>query len=256
VGIAEVGTVPALEFNLYPENPMSLSSSPLLIIAMPSFLLVACSDKDDPDDGDDTGQATECTKEARASYQLTLLDEDGSGITDASVAFSVEDRGEASCEGWEEGEWVCGWEVEGSLHITIDADGYSSEEFDVVVTADECHVETVIETRTLESVECTEEYVHAIVVETVDASGGAVEDTDVAWGYPDADMEPIVCDWMGGNLYGCASEESGDLEVFANSPIHGSAYQSFVVEHDGCHPVQQSWTAVLGESTSTDPGDE
>jgi hypothetical protein len=114
---------------------MSLSRLILPLALLSAF--TACGDKE-----------VACTEEARASAQLTLVDEAGAPVVGASV-IAATDTGDLDCEDWDaSGVYVCGYEVSGPFVISIEAEGFEPQEIELEVslTEDECHVETVQET--------------------------------------------------------------------------------------------------------------
>jgi hypothetical protein len=114
---------------------MSFSRLILPLALLSAF--TACGDKE-----------VACTEEARSSVQLTLVDESGAPVVGASV-IAAADTGDIDCEDWDaSGVYVCGYEVSGVFVISIEAEGFESQEIELEVglTDDECHVETVQET--------------------------------------------------------------------------------------------------------------
>jgi hypothetical protein len=95
------------------------------------------------------GGETNCTTEARASVQLTVEDEAGSPIPDASLTWTEPDGVPTTCENMSAGEYVCGWEAAGELTIEVTATGFDTQQFGVTVGEDECHVITEMVTVTL-----------------------------------------------------------------------------------------------------------
>jgi hypothetical protein len=92
-----------------------------------------------------------CDDYAASSVQLTLVDESGAPVVGASV-IAAADTGDIDCEDWDaSGVYICGYEVSGLFVISIEAEGFESQEIELEVglTEDECHVETVQETVTL-----------------------------------------------------------------------------------------------------------
>ena len=90
-----------------------------------------------------------CNDYAAASVQITLVDESGAPVEGAEIDYeSVEADLHGPCDEIGAGEYVCGYEVSGALHISITAEGFepAEVELEVGVTEDECHVETVVET--------------------------------------------------------------------------------------------------------------
>ena len=104
-------------------------------------LLTGCPPKDGPEAEDSGNRGIDCTADARASAQIDLVDAGGAPIGGASLSWST-DEGDGSCEEFIAGEYVCGWEVAGAMHIVAEAEGYVSAEVDLVVEEDECHVIT------------------------------------------------------------------------------------------------------------------
>lgn len=96
-------------------------------------------EKAQPDSGD-TGHI-DCTAEARASVQLTVLDPEGAPVADAAATYDV-GGGAQTCEPMPDGVLVCGWEVSGPMHIQVEAEGFAPEELDIIVESDVCHVIT------------------------------------------------------------------------------------------------------------------
>jgi len=91
------------------------------------------------------GTLVDCTTEARASVQLTVVDGAGAAIDGASAQYTIESESWPSpqpCESVGGGVLVCGWEVEDTFHIDVSAPGYLSQTVQVEVWADQCHVIT------------------------------------------------------------------------------------------------------------------
>jgi hypothetical protein len=124
-----------------------------LVLVASSLLLSACGG-----DSNGTGSPSgvECTTEARASVQVTVVDVMGVAVLDATVTFSVDGGVEEDAEcvrtaaagGCE--EWVAGFERAGAFVVrAVSADGATKDEESVTVTKDECHVTTQTVTLTL-----------------------------------------------------------------------------------------------------------
>jgi hypothetical protein len=114
---------------------MSLSRLLLPLALLSAF--TACGDKE-----------VACTEEARSSVQITLVDESDAPVVGATVT-AVADGQDIDCEDWDDaGVYTCGYEVSGVFVISIEAEGFESQEIELEVslTEDECHVETVQET--------------------------------------------------------------------------------------------------------------
>lgn len=108
--------------------------APRLLLACTSLLpLVACL------------ESVECTTEARASVQLTVVDASGAAIDGASATYTIESESwpqPQDCEDIGDGTLICGWEVEDLFHIEVEAPGYAAASVEIEVGGDECHVIT------------------------------------------------------------------------------------------------------------------
>ncbi|MCK6503934.1 hypothetical protein L6R53_11130 [Myxococcota bacterium] len=105
----------------------------LLLAATAHLPLLACE------------EGIDCTTEARASVQLTVVDAAGATIPDASATYTIESESwpaPQDCEDLGGGTLVCGWEVEDTFHIEVEAPGYAARTLEVEVGGDECHVIT------------------------------------------------------------------------------------------------------------------
>jgi hypothetical protein len=86
-----------------------------------------------------------CTQEARASVQVTVVDENGAVIPDATVVMQAAGRAEEPCESFGDASvFVCGFEISGPIAVRAEAPGRTPVERTVVVgeTEDGCHVVT------------------------------------------------------------------------------------------------------------------
>jgi hypothetical protein len=85
-----------------------------------------------------------CDDMAVASVVVTIVDQDGTAITDAAVVYNVNGGQDANCEDGAEGEWICGYEETGQIEVTAAKSGYTSDSDTVTVslTEDECHVQS------------------------------------------------------------------------------------------------------------------
>jgi hypothetical protein len=205
-------------------------------LALVFLATLGCPSEPDPVD---------CTTEARASIQLTVLDESGAPVTDASATYTAAGA-TADCESTGDGTFVCGYEVAGEIEVTITATGFATDTFTQVVESDECHVITETVERTLSPVECTDIAVPSIEVTVTDSQGAAVETGDVVWNMADEDDLPEPCDWLGGNVWTCAYEVSGELAVeISNAGPYEPYRETVTVEADECHVITESLSAVL-----------
>lgn len=88
-------------------------------------------------------EETECTLEAAGSVNVTVEDELGDPIVDATVTYSTDEVTDEACENMGgENVWVCGWEVDGDITVTASAEWHDTAEETVTVelTEDGCHV--------------------------------------------------------------------------------------------------------------------
>ena len=85
-----------------------------------------------------------CDNVAVSSALVQVLDEFGDPVVGADVRYQPADGMDQSCEelGAEPGQYVCGYEVPGSMTITVDALGFEVAQIEVDVQSDECHVIT------------------------------------------------------------------------------------------------------------------
>ena len=111
-----------------------MSRLPALLLACP--LAFGCLTEDD---------GVDCTTLAAASVQLTVSDPSGAAIPGATAEYTVSGEDWTApepCEQMPDGTFVCGWEVEDSFQIWVDAEGYGSEYLEADVQSDGCHVIT------------------------------------------------------------------------------------------------------------------
>lgn len=189
----------------------------------------------------------DCTTEARASVQVTVVDEGGAAIPDAQVAYTTADGGGGACDAVPDGRWVCGWEVAGTLTIEVQADGYAPEEVAVEVPAGECHVESQDVTVTLGAVDCTDVELPAVELHVTAPDGSPVPEARGYYVPSDEDWTaPGACDPQGdGVTWLCGWELSGDLDVWVDAPGYFTWSETIAVGHDGCHPVREVRDVVL-----------
>ena len=100
-------------------------------------LFLGCGSKDD------TGELEDfvCTASIEYSVYVTVYNEDGSVIENASVSYSS-DPMSGDCEMDSVGGHYCGEEQSGDVTIFVSAEGYVDTEQTVTVEADVCHVIT------------------------------------------------------------------------------------------------------------------
>lgn len=82
-----------------------------------------------------------CTQELRWSVVVHLTDDRDVAVADATVTFESDDVLEP-CMSLSAGSYGCGGEVEGTLVIHVEREGFESQERTVDVGSDHCHVDT------------------------------------------------------------------------------------------------------------------
>jgi hypothetical protein len=83
---------------------------------------------------------TACTLEARASLNVSVVDDDGAPVDDAIVTAALQGGETKTCESSGDGGYFCDFfEVEGTFVVTATR-GDASDSATVEVGADECHV--------------------------------------------------------------------------------------------------------------------
>ena len=82
----------------------------------------------------------DCTQEELPGVYVTVANEDGAAIPDASVGFVPTDQDWTDyepCEAYNDG-WGCAWGLSGDIDIQVTADGYAPWTGEVTVGADCC----------------------------------------------------------------------------------------------------------------------
>ena len=188
---------------------------------------------------------TVCTDHLAWSVELTLEDGDGGLIEDAQVSITDGTITE-ECYGYE-GVYSCGAELAGDLTVIASAPGFSPDELDITVEADECHVITEQATLTLWPMDCTAEVVSSASVTVVDEDGAAIEEARVSYApvseYTD---ESIACEGHSG-VYYCGEEIAGELDIFVDADGFDSHSERITVEMtpDNCHVITEQVDVVL-----------
>ena len=80
-----------------------------------------------------------CTDDLRYAIDLTVVDDSGVPIPEATVTYSVDGGPTEDCNGVD-GYHSCGPELAGEYELTIEADGYDVETVVEEVLEDACHV--------------------------------------------------------------------------------------------------------------------
>ncbi len=169
----------------------------------------------------------DCTTEARASVQVTLVDSAGVDIGEADVSYSVDGGGTfTDCEEVIANQWVCGWEVSGEIVVRAEAIGYVTAEQTVTVGADECHVIGQTVELTLEDAvvagqwEEPRSYFIQLIEDDDECANSwelyGMNCYQMAWFCPSGDAEMIVTDIINSGEYAIE-----DNEVFVEFPQPG-----------------------------------
>ncbi len=189
---------------------------------------------------------TACTDDARSSITLSVVDEMGVSINDATATYSVDGSAAQDCEGWSDGSFACGWEQAGTFEITVDAAGYDAQTITQDVAEDECHVITELIEVTLMPVACTGEEVPSVEVTVTDVQGMDVTSGDVMWNMAAEDDLPEPCHHQGGNVWTCAAEVAGELVIEIDNAGPYQPFAEYVtVTADECHVITEQLDAVL-----------
>jgi hypothetical protein len=188
-----------------------------------------------------------CTDIAIASATVTVTDDAGAPIADATVEWSVDGVTWAACdEGGAAGAYRCGWEQAGELRIRASAAGYVAGEGDVSVPMDDqnCHVVGQSLTLTLAAdVDCTAELRPSVIATVAGASGEALTGVAVTWLRDGG--EPAPCVDQGEAGWWCADELAGRFVIAASADGHGPASVTIDVGEDECHVITEAVTLTL-----------
>lgn len=189
-----------------------------------------------------------CTDLAAASVTAYVVDAEGNPIPEATATFTVDGGAVQDCESFTDGTYICGWEQAGTIAVTIEAEGFvaATQEVTVGMDAEECHVEQQILDFTLEPVDCTDVAVPAVQVTLDSLDGEVLENPEVTWSVANSGGDPQPCQ-LQGEVWSCAHEETGDLEVYGTASGHTVDYEAVTVALDeaGCHPVTESVALVV-----------
>jgi hypothetical protein len=183
-----------------------------------------------------------CTDIGIASVQLTVEDAEGLAIPDATATYNLVGETPQDCEGWDDGTFSCGFELQGTIELHVEAAGYTSADQTVVVAADECHVLTEVVTVTLIETECTLEALPSAIItltdiDTTDPINVATVEYDFGDGFEECSGDDASNEWT------CGDELTGDMVLRIDADGYPLYEETHVVEldADGCHPM----TALL-----------
>ena len=187
-----------------------------------------------------------CDASAHASISMTVVDETGAPIPDATATYTVDGGAVQDCEDWGDGSLVCGIEEAGDFEITVDAWGFETATIQQTVGADECHVDGQVLEVELQAIACTEEALPSVLVTVTDSQGADVTTGDVSWNLADEDDLNEPCDWLGSNEWACGYETAGELRIdIENAGPYQPFSQLVTVTEDECHVITESMDAVL-----------
>lgn len=182
----------------------------------------------------------DCTTEARASVQVTLVDDADVDITEADVSYSTDGGGTfTDCEEVIASQWVCGWEVSGEIVIRAEAVGYLTGEQTVSVGSDECHVIGMDVEMTLEEAPVAGQWDEgrAYFVQLIEDDDECANSWDLysmncyqmAWFCPSGDAEIIVTDIINSGTY---SIEDDAVSVEFAQPGDVAPLLTFTIQSD------------------------
>ncbi len=212
--------------------------------ALSLLTLVACIPNTGEVGGDDTADGYDCTAEAVASVMASVTSEAGDDLAEATVTW-VGETSEGTCEAWN-GDFACGFEVEGEITVTAELPDYVTESVDVVVQADRCHVITEHVDIVLAEEECDADEAPGAWVSVVDHLDAAVGNASVTWSLANADMAPQPCDATGSEgLFACGWGVSGMMEFSASAPGHSWETAAVDVALGVCGPETEDVVITL-----------
>lgn len=190
----------------------------------------------------DTGTA--CTEIAASSVTLYVENPDGQP-DDGTVTWSLDGVEQGECYRVVTGTYTCGTEQAGTIVVTVAAAGFAVVTHEVVVIADECHVDTQVVNVTL--TECGNVSYAGLVIDLSASDGAAVTAAKVDYRTLDTDMASWVpCAENAGRWF-CAWDEYGNFEAKASLEGYADALGSATVplSEDGCHSDPQTVALIL-----------
>lgn len=181
-----------------------------------------------------------CTTIAVYSTTVSVEDEAGQPVNDATLTCTVDGGGEAPCEVLGNGQYACGIEQSGAFVITASAADYDDESVSVEVGADECHPIAEAVTIVLSGPVCTAEVVASVQVNLADAGGAPLEDPAVT--YQVGGGAESACTSSDGTSWLCGEDEVGSITVRGTASGHEAAEVTVAVAQDaaGCHAVTET----------------
>ena len=180
-----------------------------------------------------------CTEEARSSVSLSVLRSDGAIVPDVAVTFTVDGGASTACDDIGQGDFVCGFEIEGDFVISISAPGFIFAEEQVTVLADECHVISQVLTVLLEEEVMQGRYdepraYYVQLIEDEEDCANSWPDFGMncfqsAWFCPNGSVEIVVTDILNSGSYGIVN---GEVQVALAFPGDMPSTFAFTVGQD------------------------
>jgi len=189
---------------------------------------------------------------AAASVTVSVADEEGAAVADATVRFSVDGGDFSSCDSVGD-SWACGWEVAGDITIEVAAPGFETQTASAQIEDGECHVVSQSLDIILLPIDCTGEVVSSVLLTLTDNEGTLFEPGSGAWaqwGLADVDMPPQACGPSNDGRWECGVEQSGPFEIMAGKIGHYTASTTVDVASDGCHPITEEVELELVHATT------
>lgn len=183
-----------------------------------------------------------CDTMAAYSTTVEVTDADGGEVPGLTLSYSVDGEELGTCDQMQGTTWACGVERSGNFVITAKANEFVTQTAETDVVAGECHVVAELVDISLEAeTYCTAEYVPAMNVNVVGASGETLEGQMVQFRSAETDGAPWEDCEGEGQYWQCAFEQVGTFDVKAWSSGHKEAFELVTVAMDeaGCHPVTE-----------------
>lgn len=189
-----------------------------------------------------------CDTMAVASVNVTVVDEAGADVPDATVVFSVDGGADQPCDDFGD-TWACGFEIAGEITVKASAPGLmgDAKTVTIVMEDDGCHVAAQAVTLTLLD-EC-DDPPPAMMVTVLDPDGSAAEGEAVSWGRQGSDAAPQACAEDGSaGVWACGYGASGDLELYvtpAETDPYQGHFEELTVAEGECGPETVFKTVTL-----------
>ena len=188
----------------------------------------------------------DCTAIAAVSVSVSVVDDDGIHIPEATVTYLAE--GADTPEQCEEigDDFLCGYEVSGEILIQAEAEGYQSAEETVVVEEDECHVLGESIELVLQPVDCPQVENPSVLVTVVDPSDQVITDAHVEYAPECEDwFAPEPCEPYGEDQWICGWGFTCPLYIDASAPGFQQGSEIVDPDEDECGVVTTEFDFVL-----------